>query len=48
MVTVWRRCVVVCTSTEDARSKMLKHNSRGDTEEIEERIRVRGEGLRHR
>lgn len=42
LVTVWRRCLADCTSTEDARSKKLKHNSRGEAGEIKERIRVRG------
>ncbi len=32
-----------CTSTEDARSKKLKRNSRGEAGEIKERIRVRGD-----
>lgn len=31
-----------CMSAEDARSKMLNHNSREEVEKIKERIRVRG------
>lgn len=43
MVTVWRKCLVHCTSTEDARhSKKLTHNSRAEAEEIKEKLRVKG------